>query len=61
MGPASAIRATAAAGVRLGADYPRPILDLDEGRAQALRAFAAIRGETDQRTPATRKNAKKSG
>jgi deoxyribodipyrimidine photo-lyase len=49
------------AGVRLGDTYPRPIVDLDEGRARALVAFAAIGGEADQRTPVARKAAKNSG
>jgi deoxyribodipyrimidine photo-lyase len=49
------------AGVRLGDTYPRPIVDLDEGRARALAAFAAIGGEADQRTPVARKAAKNSG
>jgi deoxyribodipyrimidine photo-lyase len=50
-----------AAGVRLGANYPRPVVDLDEGRNRALRAFAEIGGEADQRMPTRRKTAKKSG
>ena len=53
------------AGVRLGVTYPRPIVDLDEGRNRALRAFAQIGGEIEpkgaQRIPAARKKAKKSG
>ena len=32
----------AAAGLRLGIDYPRPIVDLAEGRARALAAFATL-------------------
>jgi deoxyribodipyrimidine photo-lyase len=36
----------ARAGVVLGKDYPRPIVDLAEGRARALQAYAQIRGET---------------
>jgi deoxyribodipyrimidine photo-lyase len=31
-----------AAGLRLGLDYPRPIVDLAEGRARALAAFATL-------------------
>ena len=31
------------AGVRLGASYPRPIVDLAAGRARALEAFAGLR------------------
>jgi deoxyribodipyrimidine photo-lyase len=31
----------AAAGVRLGHDYPRPIVDAAEGRARALAAYEA--------------------
>jgi len=53
--------ALAAAGVRLGETYPRPIVDLDEGRARALRAFAEIGGQTDQRIPTARKSAKNNG
>ena len=34
------------AGVRLGKDYPMPIVDLAEGRSRALAAFASLR-ETD--------------
>ena len=57
------------AGVRLGVTYPRPLVDLDAGRARALRAFAEIGGEAvvapggdrDQRPPIARKTAKKSG
>jgi len=33
------------AGIRLGVDYPAPIVDLAAGRAAALAAFAAIRGD----------------
>ncbi len=33
------------AGVTIGHDYPSPIIDLGEGRARALAAFAAIKGE----------------
>jgi len=50
-----------AAGVQLGVNYPRPIVELDEGRARALRAFAEIGGETDQRKPAARNSAKNKG
>ncbi|MDE2516298.1 MAG: deoxyribodipyrimidine photo-lyase [Rhodospirillales bacterium] len=38
----------ASAGVRLGVTYPAPIVDLAEGRARALAAFAAIRGEAGE-------------
>jgi deoxyribodipyrimidine photo-lyase len=34
----------AKAGVVLGRDYPRPVVDVAEGRRRALEAFAAIRG-----------------
>ena len=43
----------AAAGVRLGRDYPRPVVDFRESRAAALAAYAAIRGPT-QGDPAAR-------
>lgn len=33
------------AGIRLGADYPRPIIAHAEGRARALAAYAVMRGE----------------
>jgi deoxyribodipyrimidine photo-lyase len=33
----------AACGVRLGQDYPRPVVDPAEGRARALAAFAALK------------------
>lgn len=33
------------AGLRLGTDYPRPIIAHAEGRARALAAYAAMRGE----------------
>jgi deoxyribodipyrimidine photo-lyase len=39
--PADVLRA---AGVRLGETYPRPIVDHAEGRARALAAFEALRG-----------------
>lgn len=39
----------AAAGIRLGETYPRPIVDLAEGRARALEAFEAIRGAREPR------------
>jgi deoxyribodipyrimidine photo-lyase len=39
--PADVLRA---AGVRLGDTYPRPIVDHAEGRARALAAFEALRG-----------------
>jgi deoxyribodipyrimidine photo-lyase len=35
----------AASGVRLGHDYPRPVIGPAEGRARALAAFAALRRE----------------
>lgn len=38
--PADVLRA---AGVRLGETYPRPVVDLDEGRKRALAAFEDIR------------------
>ncbi len=31
------------AGVRLGVDYPRPVIDHDEGRQRALRAYAILK------------------
>lgn len=34
----------AAAGIRLGHDYPRPVVDPAAGRARALAAFAALKG-----------------
>lgn len=34
----------AEAGVRLGATYPYPVVDLAQGRARALAAYAALRG-----------------
>ncbi|WP_048863048.1 FAD-binding domain-containing protein, partial [Acidisphaera rubrifaciens] len=36
--------ALAAAGVRLGADYPRPVVDLAAGRTRALEAYRGISG-----------------
>ena len=33
----------AAAGIALGRTYPRPLVDLDEGRRRALAAYASIR------------------
>ncbi len=36
------------AGVRLGETYPRPIVDHAEGRARALAAFEALRGNRDR-------------
>jgi len=36
----------AAAGVRLGETYPRPIVDHAEARALALGAFRSLRGTT---------------
>ena len=50
-----------AAGVKLGRDYPAPIVDHAEARARALAAFAEIGGEPAQRSPVARKSAKKSG
>ena len=35
---------TASAKLELGRDYPKPIIDLDEGRARALAAFDTIKG-----------------
>jgi deoxyribodipyrimidine photo-lyase len=32
----------AQAGLRLGRDYPRPIVDLAEGRSRALAAFRSL-------------------
>jgi deoxyribodipyrimidine photo-lyase len=32
-------------GVRIGGNWPAPIVDLTEGRARALAAFAALKGE----------------
>ena len=34
----------AAAKLELGRDYPKPIIDLDAGRARALAAFQTIKG-----------------
>ena len=34
----------AGAGVRLGATYPHPVIDLAAGRERALQAFAGLRG-----------------
>ena len=39
--PASVL---ASAKLELGRDYPKPIIDLDEGRARALAAFETIKG-----------------
>jgi deoxyribodipyrimidine photo-lyase len=39
--PASVLTA---AKLELGSDYPKPIIDLDEGRARALAAFDAVKG-----------------
>ena len=35
------------AGVALGRDYPRPVVEHGEGRRRALDAFAAMRREAD--------------
>ena len=35
-----------AAGVRLGADYPRPIVDHDSARRKTLDRYAVVRKET---------------
>jgi deoxyribodipyrimidine photo-lyase len=40
-----------AAGVALGRDYPRPVVDLAEGRARALAAFARLRGGRQDAAP----------
>ena len=41
----------AAAGIRLGTDYPRPAIGLAEGRARALEAFAGhVKGHATART-----------
>jgi deoxyribodipyrimidine photo-lyase len=50
----------AAAGVTLGRDYPRPIVDHDAARRRALSAFSDL-GGSDQRKPAARKSAKNRG
>lgn len=34
------------AGIRLGVDYPRPVMDHAKGRARALSAYAEMRGKT---------------
>jgi deoxyribodipyrimidine photo-lyase len=52
--------ALARAGVRLGRDYPEPIVDHDRARARALAAFASLSGEA-QRIPAARSSAKNRG
>ena len=50
------------AGVKLGRDYPEPIVDHDRARARALEAFASLSGEAPaQRSPAPRKSAKNRG
>ncbi len=51
--------ALTAAGVKLGDNYPRPIVDHDQARARALAAFAGL-GEA-QRSPKARNSAKKAG
>jgi deoxyribodipyrimidine photo-lyase len=50
----------AAAALRLGRDYPAPIVDHGFARARALAAFANL-GEAPQRSPAARNSAKNSG
>ena len=50
-----------AAGVKLGRDYPAPIVDHAQARARALAAFAETRDEPAQRSPKARKSAKKTG
>jgi len=50
----------ARAGVTLGRNYPEPIVDHEQARARALRAFAEL-GREAQRKPAARKSAKNSG
>ena len=37
------------AGLVLGRDYPRPLVDPAEGRARALAAFAAVRGKPTEK------------
>jgi deoxyribodipyrimidine photo-lyase len=53
----------ASAGVRLGSNYPEPIVDLKAGRQRALAAYAAIRGRdvsgADHDTAATGSNARR--
>ena len=41
--PLTAALLLAGAGVRLGATYPHPIVDLAAGRDRALAAFAALK------------------
>ena len=48
------------AGVKLGRDYPAPIVQHDQARARALAAYAEINGGA-QRKPAARKPAKNKG
>ena len=50
-----------AAGVKLGRDYPAPIVDHAKARARALAAYAETGDATAQRTPKARKSAKKTG
>jgi deoxyribodipyrimidine photo-lyase len=50
----------AGAGVTLGRDSPEPIVDHEQARARALRAFAEL-GREAQRKPTARKSAKNSG
>jgi deoxyribodipyrimidine photo-lyase len=42
----------AAAGIALGRDYPRPLVDHDGARAAALAAFAGLRGEARSKVEA---------
>ncbi|MDE3176346.1 MAG: deoxyribodipyrimidine photo-lyase [Pseudomonadota bacterium] len=56
--PAAAL---AEAGVRLGRDYPAPIVDHAQARARALAAFASIGSAPAQRSPSARNAAKNSG
>jgi deoxyribodipyrimidine photo-lyase len=50
-----------AAGVKLGRDYPAPIVDHAQARARALTAYAETGDATAQRTPRARKSAKNNG
>lgn len=56
--PASAL---ADAGVKLGRDYPAPIVDHAVARVRALAAFAQLDPTPPQRSPSARKTAKKAG
>jgi deoxyribodipyrimidine photo-lyase len=50
-----------AAGIELGKDYPRPVVDHAEARERTLQRYAVVKKETSPRSTAARVAAPRGG